>query len=170
MTGFLPGRSYIDDFSPQGGQKEAWRHASFFISSFVICFVRLSLRGTLLAATFLILFLFSYNFYFFPSTRGGALLCLSPYLSLNFSFIPSTRSGRAGAPTFWPAESRQRLAKEGCAPFGIPPAVALARPSAAIRARGVTELLAAYAAGASGRFAGALPQSLIGRGTMRWRA
>ena len=42
-------------------------------------------------------------------------------LFLKIFLCPSTRSGRAGAPTFWPAESRQRLAKEGCAPFGIPP-------------------------------------------------
>ena len=34
------------------------------------------------------------------------------------------------APTFWPAESRQRLAKEGCAPFGIPPGVRARVPSA----------------------------------------
>ena len=74
----------------------------------------------------------------------------------NFQFpFDALRPRRA--PTFWPAESRQRLAKEGCAPFGIPPAVALEclRHN---RARGVTELLAAYAAGASGRFAKASPQ------------
>ena len=36
----------------------------------------------------------------------------------NFTFpFDALRPRRA--PTFWPAESRQRLAKEGCAPFGI---------------------------------------------------
>ena len=82
-----------------------------------------------------------------------SLLCL-----LKFLIFPSTRSGRAGAPTFWPAESRQRLAKEGCAPFGIPPLAVALECLRHNRARGVTELLAAYAAGASGRFAEASPQ------------
>ena len=39
------------------------------------------------------------------------------FFCLKFLLFPSTRSGRARAPTFWPAESRQRLAKEGCAPL-----------------------------------------------------
>ena len=111
---------------------------------------------------------------FFGAQGAPGLFCYLFYAFLKFIFIPLTRLPFLSslkifsfsfdalrprrAPTFWPAESRQRLAKEGCAPFGIPPAVALARPSAAIRARGVTELLAAYAAGASGRFAKALPQ------------
>ena len=56
--------------------------------------------------------------------------------SLKFLIYPFDALRPRQAPTFWPAESRQRLAKEGCAPFGIPPlAVALEWP-AATTARG----------------------------------
>ena len=95
---------------------------------------RLPLRGTSQAA----------GTVFLSESLLLSLLCF-----LKFLIYPLDALRPRRAPTFWPAESRQRLAKEGCAPFGIPPAVALARPSAAIRARGVTELLAACAAGAS---------------------
>ena len=43
-------------------------------------------------------------------------LCFLKFLIFPFDALRPRR-----APTFWPAESRQRLAKEGCAPFGIPP-------------------------------------------------
>ena len=77
-------------------------------------------------------------------------------MPIKFLVYPFDALGPRRAPTFWPAESRQRLA-EGLRPYRYPLAVALEclRHN---RARGVTELLAAYAAGASGRFAKALPQ------------
>ena len=73
------------------------------------------------------------KFYFYPLDVGGFLSSLPSLKILSFPF-DALRPRRA--PTFWPAESRQRLAKEGCAPFGIPPlAVALEWP-AATTARG----------------------------------
>ena len=85
--------------------------------------------------------------------RTLSSLCFLKFLIYSFDALRPRR-----APTFWPAESRQRLAKEGCAPFGIPPLAVALEWLRHNRARGVTELLAAYAAGASGRFAKASPQ------------
>ena len=50
--------------------------------------------------------------------------------SLKFFSFPFDALRPRQAPTFWPAESRQRLAKEGCAPFGIPPGGRARVPSA----------------------------------------
>ena len=74
---------------------------------------------------------------FFGAQGAPGLFCYLFYAFLKFIFIPLTRLPFLSslkifsfsfdalrprrAPTFWPAESRQRLAKEGCAPFGIPP-------------------------------------------------
>ena len=67
-----------------------------------------------------------------------------------------------------PAESRQRLAKEGCAPFGIPPTAVALECLRHNRARGVTELLAAARQELPRRFAEALPQKPVsGAGAMR---
>ena len=56
--------------------------------------------------------------FFYCLFCGLYLPSLPAFKFLNYSF-DALRPRRA--PTFWPAESRQRLAKEGCAPFGIPP-------------------------------------------------
>ena len=84
----------------------------------------------------------------FPSTRGGAFTFLIHFTPIKLFSFPFDALRPRRAPTFWPAESRQRLAKEGCAPFGIPPGGRARVPSAQPR-EGRAELLAAYAAGAS---------------------
>ena len=101
-------------------------------------------------------FMFSLIFDFSLRRGGGLFSILFTPIKFLIYLFDALRPRRA--PTFWPAESRQRLAKEGCAPFGIPPLAVALECLRHNRARGVTELLAAYAAGASGRFAKALPQ------------
>ena len=107
------------------------------------------------------------KFYFYPLDVGGFLSSLPSLKILSFPF-DALRPRRA--PTFWPAESRQRLAKEGCAPFGIPPLAVALEWLRHNRARGVTELLAASRQELPRRFAKALPQSRNERCPMRVRA
>ena len=108
--------------------------------------------------------------------RGGARRFFILFtLFKNFTF-PFDALGPRRAPTFWPAESRQRLA-EGLRPYRYPLAVALARPAAAIRApKEAIKSGTAEPAAASRRRASALDlrglrrKSRFGRGTMRVRA
>ena len=62
-----------------------------------------------------------------PGAFSACWFFLSPFPFLKILILVLRRAYPCGAlrrprgaPTFWPAESRQRLAKEGCAPFGIP--------------------------------------------------
>ena len=106
--------------------------------------------------------------------RRRWLFCLGtlliPFTSIKIIIYPLRRARAARGPLL---SGQQKVGKDwpkrAAPPLGFPPAVALEclRHN---RARGVTELLAAYAAGASARFAKALPASLIGRGPMRIRA
>ena len=118
---------------------------------------------------FLVLLYFFFEIFTFSFEAGAGFLLLSSLPSLKFFIYSFDALRPRRAPTFWPAESRQRLAKEGCAPFGIPPAVALEclRHN---RARGVTELLAASRQELPGDLRGRCCKSRFGRGTMRWRA
>ena len=96
----------------------------------------------------------------FPFDALGAFFIPLPFFKILLFPFDALRPRRA--PTFWPAESRQRLAKEGCAPFGIPPAGGRARVACGHnRARGVTELLAASRQELPRRFAEALPAKAV---------
>ena len=95
---------------------------------------------------FMIPFMFSLIFDFSLRRGGGLFSILFTPIKFLIYLFDALRPRRA--PTFWPAESRQRLAKEGCAPFGIPPAVALECPSGTT-ARGDGGTPRRFAAGAS---------------------
>ena len=145
---------------------------NFLIYSFdalgrLIC--RLRLRGFLYPLS---LFL---NFLIYSFDALGRLICrlrlrgfLYPLsLFLNFLIFPFDALRPRRAPTFWPAESRQRLAKEGCAPFGIPPCGRARVACGHNRARGVTELLAASRQELPGDLRRLRRKSRNERGTMR---
>ena len=95
---------------------------------------------------FMIPFMFSLIFDLSLRRGGGLFSILFTPIKFLIYLFDALRPRRA--PTFWPAESRQRLAKEGCAPFGIPPAVALECPSGTT-ARGDGGTPRRFAAGAS---------------------
>ena len=111
----------------------------------------------------------------FPLTRSGAVLGAAapglfcrevslPFLRLlKILIFPSTRSGRAGPLLSGQQKVGKDWPKRAAPPLGFPLAVALARPSAAIRApkeaikSGFDGTPSRCAAEASGRFAKALP-------------
>ena len=88
----------------------------------------------------------------------AALAGLFLSLFFKFSLFPSTRSGRAGPLLSGQQKVGKDWPKRAAPPLGFPLCGRARVTFGHNRARGVTELLAAYAAGASGRLAKALPQ------------
>ena len=97
------------------------------------------------------------KFYFYPFDAGRGFFFYPLYAFLNFIF--SLRRAQAARGPLLSGQQKvgKDWPKRAAPPLGFPLAVALEclRHN---RARGVTELLAACAAGASARFAKALPQ------------
>ena len=89
---------------------------------------------------------------------AGHFLSFSPSLKFLIYSFDALRPRRA--PTFWPAESRQRLA-EGLRPYRYPLCGRARVACGHNRARGVTELLAAYAAGASAQICGGVAAKAV---------